>query len=330
MQLKAIASAALIAAAVAAAPAAAATVKCGATVTGTLTLKSDLVCTNSHGLVLGNGATLDCAGHRITGGNKTGQYGIYVREGMNAVVKNCVARGFEVGIRLRGAVQASVTKSVAQDNLRYGVEVTQGSVGALIQGNTIAENGDEGIHVSGTDDAADADNRILDNTFDSNENEGIYLFHSNGSLIDGNTIKNQGAAGIYVKTSSRNTISNNTLLNDPIQLVYGAADNVLSDNTIVGQAIKFNQASNNRVVRMAIVEDSGRPAVAYDFAYSSGNQIVDSEAQRPVDYGIRAKSNSTNNVFTRLYVEPSLRCSVDQGSSVKVTDSRNRNLPCKP
>lgn len=304
------------------------TIKCGATVTGSVTLKADLVCASGHGLVVGNGATLDCAGHRISGGNQLGQYGIYVRDGSNAVVRNCVAQRFEVGIRVRNAMQATVTNSVAQDNLRYGMEVTQGSTAVLIQGNTIADNGDEGIHVSGPD-GHDAQHQILDNTLDGNENEGIYLLNSNGSLIDGNTIRDHSAAGIYVKGSDRNTISGNTLINDPLQLVYESQQNVLTDNAIVGQAIKFNQASNNQVYRMSIQASGGRPSVAYDFTNSSGNRIVDSQALNPVDYGIRAKSNSTNNAFTRFSVLPSLRCSVDAGSSVSVTNDRGAGLACR-
>ena len=131
-------SSAACAAAAATAPA------CGESIQGAVTLSADLVCKTGHGLVVKNGAALDCAGHRITGGDRSGQYGIYVREGVNSVVKNCVAEGFEVGIRLRNATQAIVRNSVAQDNLRYGIEVTQGSTGALIQANKILDNGDEG------------------------------------------------------------------------------------------------------------------------------------------------------------------------------------------
>jgi parallel beta-helix repeat protein len=301
--------------------------RCGARITGKVTLKADLTCASGHGLMLDGAAALDCAGHRVIGGNKTGQYGIYVRDTAHAVVKRCVVEHFEVGIRLRGAMQARVIRNVARDNLRYGVEVTHGSSGVLIQANTIAGNGDEGIHVSGPEDV-DADHQILDNTVAGNENEGIYLLRSNGSLIDGNTIRDQGTAGIYVKESSRNTISGNTLVNDPLQLVYGAQRNVLSDNTIVGQALKLNQASHNQVRRLIVKAHAGRPSIAYDFTNSSGNRVVDSEAVNPEDYGIRVKNGSVDNAFRRLVVQPWLRCSVDTTSSVSVTGPQGAPLPC--
>jgi hypothetical protein len=41
--------------------------RCGTVVNCAVTLQSDLLCESGHGLVLTGGATLDCAGHRITG-----------------------------------------------------------------------------------------------------------------------------------------------------------------------------------------------------------------------------------------------------------------------
>ena len=82
-----------------------------------------------------SGAVLDCAGHRITGADRTGQYGIYVRDGAGAVVRNCVAERFEVGIRVRGMQGGVLKKNVSQDNLRYGIEVTQGSTAIRIAKN---------------------------------------------------------------------------------------------------------------------------------------------------------------------------------------------------
>jgi hypothetical protein len=51
----------------------------------------------------------------------------------NATVQNCIVERFEVGIRLRAATNCTVRHSTAQLNTRYGIEVTQGSTGALIR-----------------------------------------------------------------------------------------------------------------------------------------------------------------------------------------------------
>ena len=127
-----------------------------------------------------------------------------------------------------------------------------------IEKNQVLDNGDEGIHLSGPDDV-DAAHVILDNVIGGNALEGIYLLGSNGNLIAGNTVRDHGAAGIYVKGSDRNTLDANTLINDPLHLVYGSTQNVLTGNTIVGQQIRFKEASDNQVYGMTVRTD-GREA----------------------------------------------------------------------
>jgi parallel beta-helix repeat protein len=303
------------------------TIKCGATVTGAAVLTADLFCPTGHGLVVRNGAVLDCAGHRVTGGDRTGQYGIYVRDGAGAVVRNCVAERFEVGIRVRGMRGGVLKHNTAQDNLRYGIEVTQGSTAIRIARNQVLDNGDEGIHLSGPD-GVDAANMILDNVVGGNALEGIYLLGSHGNLIAGNTIRDHGAAGIYVKGSDRNTLDTNTLINDPLHIVEGSTQNVLTGNTIVGQQIRFKEASDNHVYGMTVRTKRGNPTVAYELMSSARNVITDSQVTAPSDYDIRATSGSTGNVFTRFSVLSTLDCSVDTSSNVRVTNGLGALLAC--
>lgn len=302
-------------------------IQCGASIVGSVTLASDLTCPSGHGLVVRAGAVLDCAGHRITGGNRTGQYGIYVRDGGAATVKNCVAERFEVGIRVRGMQGGVLKQNVAQDNLRYGIEVTQNSTAMRIKKNQVLDNGDEGIHLSGPD-AGDGEHEIVGNTIEGNLVEGIYLLRSHGNRIANNTIRGHGTAGIYVKESDRNALDGNTLIDDPIHVVAGSSQNVLSDNTIVGQQLRFKDASDNQVYRMTVQTVGGRPSVAYELMGSSRNTITDSSVTAIVDYDIRATSGSTGNVVSRLVVPTSIDCSVDKTSSVRVTNGRGAAVTC--
>jgi parallel beta-helix repeat protein len=299
---------------------------CGQTVTGTMTLTADLTCPTGHGLVVGSGATLDCAGHTLTGGDQPGQYGIYMRNVSNATVRNCTVEHFEIGIRLRQATNSTVQDSVAQHNTAYGIDVTT-STGALLQGNTVYNNRDEGIHVSGPTDR-DAGHRIVGNTVNANAAEGVYLLGSHANTVTGNTIQNHARAGLYLTMSNRNTIERNTLTNDPIQLASGSQRNILRDNTITGERIKFDRASNNDVYNMSIRAQGRRPSNAYEFNQSPNNTIIDSEAINPVDHHIRAANASKDNAFTRFSTEPTLRCFVDSTSSVTVTSPNRKALGC--
>jgi parallel beta-helix repeat protein len=301
---------------------------CGDIVTGEVTLTSDLTCPTGHGLFVGSGATLDCNGHNITGGDDAEQYGIYLRNVSDATVRNCTIQHFEVGFRIVAGNSITLQNNLSQLNTRYGVEVTQESTGALIQGNTIYSNSDEGIHLSGPT-SSDAAHQLVGNTLTGNSAEGIYLYYSNASTITGNTIENQGAAGIYMKGASRNTLTANSLVNNPFQLVAGSQFNVLTSNSIVGDRLKFDGSSNNQVFSHSVQSQGGRPSAAYDFNNASNNTIVDSEATRPADYHIRAANSSTNNVFTSFsWVPQKLKCYIDSGSSVSVTNSNGKVLQC--
>lgn len=300
---------------------------CGDTVTGTVTLDSDLVCPSGTGLLLASGATLDCNGHAITGGDGVQQYGVYLRDVANATVRNCIVQHFEVGIRLSGATSCSVQNNTSQVNTRYGVEVTQGSTGALIQNNIIFSNSDEGVHISGP--LVGDGHHIIGNTITGNSAEGLYLLSSHANLVAGNIVQNQGAAGIYMKSSNSNVIQANTLTNNSLQLVAGSQLNELTGNSIIGDRLKFDNASNNQVSAQSVQVRGGRPSTAYDFNNASGNSIIDSEAIRPVDYHIRVANQSLNNVFSRFTSVPqTLKCYVDTSSNVTVTNVNGQTLKC--
>jgi parallel beta-helix repeat protein len=300
---------------------------CGERIVGALALTEDLSCPAGHGIRLAAGAALDCDGHTITGGSQGGQYGIYVDGVAGAAISNCTVERFEVGIRVRGATGVRVYDNTSQDNTRYGIEVTQSSMGARIWRNGVYTNGDEGMHISGPD-AALAGHQILENALDGNALEGIYLLNTHGNIVAGNVIRNHGAAGIYVKGSTGNSIADNLQENDPLQLVAGATLNVLTGNQIVGHKIKFDGASRNTVYTMSIRELGGGPPDAFHFVGASDNRLVDVEAVEPVDHHIRATDGSIGNVFVRMRAVPDLQCFIAADSSVAVTDASGTALPC--
>src|SRR5262249_17002578 len=234
------------------------------------------------GLVLASGATLDCAGHAIVGGDQVGQYGVYLRDAAGAVVRNCVVQHFEVGIRLRGATDCTVDASTVDHNTRYGIDITQRSVRTLVSATSVLANGDEGVHVSGPT-GADAGNRLAGNTVDGNVKEGIYLLGSDGNTIESNTIRNQGTAGIRLKDSDRNTVSSNVLANDPLEIVDGAQMNELAGNTIVGERVRLDAAIANHLSGTTVLGSGGRPSNAYELNASTGNVVEDSSAGSPAD-----------------------------------------------
>jgi len=211
---------------------------CGDLITGHVTLTRNLLCDGEHGLRLSPGAVLDCNTRVIAHVSSTeplDRYGIYFDGADDAEAKDCVVEGFEVGIRVTDAAGAIVRGVVTRKNKRYGIEITQGSREALIVGTTVAGNGDEGIHVSGSAQPTEhwiAGNTVTGNGLTGNGGEGIYLLHTHGNTVLGNTVRDNDKAGIYVKASDDNRIEGNILVRNPLQLVFDARRNLVIGNTI--------------------------------------------------------------------------------------------------
>jgi parallel beta-helix repeat protein len=302
-------------------------INCGGKVQGTVKLTSDMNCPRGHGLYVAKDAVLDCDGHKIIGNEGSGNYGLYLRSVSNAIVQNCTVEHFEVGVRLRDASTSTVQNTVSQNNTRYGIEITGGSTGNIIQQNTVYNNSDEGIHISGPSGSTPG-HQIINNTVDNNNVEGIYLLNSNNNEIVDNIVQNHSTAGIYIKNSNYNRFIGNTITNDFVQLVAGSTANMFDHDIILGGRIKFENASSNMITAMSVREQGGRPSNAYDFTRSSNNTITDSEAIDPTEYAIRAADSSVDNQFIRFTATPMLRCYTDNRSSVSITDPNDEPLQC--
>ncbi len=247
----------------------------------------------------------------------------------------------------------------------YGIDLRKGSRRIVIRGNTVVNNGDEGIHMSGKDDSlgclnlngpdpdeGDAGQNIIDsNTATGNGEEGIYILCSdnnritNNAMID-NNVANNGTAGIFLdEHSTRNWIEGNELLNDTIELRNESSHNVLIDNELDDDngslvTLRFNGSSHNFVKSMdvdprgdsvpyTLLEYQNAEQPADPLKHSTCNQILDSSASRADEHDIAATGASTNNRFLRL--DPSdteVSCSIGPSASVQVTDVAGTEAPC--
>jgi hypothetical protein len=123
-------------------------------------------------------------------------------------------------------------------------------------------------------------------------------------------------------------LTGNTITNDFVQLVAGSTANTFDQDVILGGRLKFENASGNTITAMSVQEQGGRPSNAYDFTLSSNNTITDSAAIDPTEYAIRAADSSVNNQFIRFTATPTLRCYIDNRSSVSITGPNDEPLQC--
>jgi Periplasmic copper-binding protein (NosD) len=211
--------------------------ECGAVVTADTTLTGNVDGCSGVGITVSAGATLDMAGHRVTGGTgatsgvEVGP-GATVRGGTvsgfrngvitdGGTVTGMVLRGNEWGVRLDDASQQAATITRSQitgnaagiaagsarnfsivrnritDNTRDGVVASSSNDGALYRDNRILRNGGYGLFVS------DSTSRIVGNRASWNGADGIYVAEAlagyyAGYFLADNTANHNARLGIRV------------------------------------------------------------------------------------------------------------------------------------
>ncbi len=172
---------------------------CGASVTASITMTSNLGGCNGHGLEVGaSDITINCNGYNISSGGaaSNGYSGIASESRNNIVIKNCNFNGYGRGITLTGTTFANITNNNAT-NVSYGIALQNSNSNRIINNRLFATNGYTTYGI----------NMLLSG-----------VFTSNGSLSNYNTIANNTIQhsnhGIYLKDYSRyNNITNNSLFN---------------------------------------------------------------------------------------------------------------------
>src|SRR6516164_4339124 len=179
-------------------------VRCGQTISASTRLANDLVDCPGDGLVIGaDNITLDLAGHSISGLNSPGSegiadnghggitvkngtisnfflHGIGLRRAPGSAVSNMtirkigaggVAGEVSAGVLVDKSPNASVSKSTVTNDVSAfqsdGVDVLQ-SASAVISGNRLTRNAWDGMFVFFS-----SHTRVVGNTFDGNQNQGI-------------------------------------------------------------------------------------------------------------------------------------------------------------
>jgi parallel beta-helix repeat protein len=209
---------------------------CGDTVTADYAMTSDLGpcprvsgATDTIGLALKPGVTLDCQGHTITGPADDQKDAFGIRVGntetptpdSHVVVRQCGVTGFWWGIYVQNAQDVLIEDNHLHDNgwkvpvengSGYGLDVAN-SQGVTVRGNLIADNGNEGFHLSGSSSVTVDGNVLVDNGF-----EQLYLIHADDNIIRNNRAEG-GTQGLEMRYSSNNAFSYNVWAQSPAQIL---------------------------------------------------------------------------------------------------------------
>ncbi|HDQ05737.1 MAG TPA: hypothetical protein ENN36_03315 [Candidatus Bathyarchaeota archaeon] len=154
-------------------------------------------------------------------------------------------------------IQEASGNTVSSNNLTkndYGIR-GQASSNNNMSSNYITNNGN-GIYFTG----ASESNVISTNIVAANTVDGIHLWGSSDTDIDGNTVANNTESGIIFFESQNNRIVNNAITGNGngIKLWFDANNNNVSDNYIANNAIGIliDDSFDNRIIRNMITENS--------------------------------------------------------------------------
>jgi parallel beta-helix repeat protein len=207
-------------------------VTCGSVVSGTVTLRKNMNCSDD-GLIIGEDATtLNLNGFSIQGpGKDSSNAGISVTKDNIKILGPGVVSGFETGILLTGGGEISV-KSVILQNNQIGTFFT-GSDTSSVEEN-IMRNNDVAVAGHSANDL-----EITSNIMDVNVLAGITFVNTHGSTIAGNSIQ-ESQNGIFFDSQSSgniatlNNLRDNTVdLNNSDGLVPTSNANTFLGNTCV-------------------------------------------------------------------------------------------------
>ncbi|MBI4176711.1 MAG: right-handed parallel beta-helix repeat-containing protein [Candidatus Aenigmarchaeota archaeon] len=296
---------------------------CGSTITGNTTLTMNLNCTSGGLIIGGNGVTLDCQGHAITGTGGFGSAGIDIGIYNYTTIRNCSIVNFYYGVASLGYSENILSNTLNSND--FGLYMY--SDAHLIENNRIMESGD-GIAVSGN-------GITIRNNDISGSSYAIRVQSGVNNLIHGNNVTGSSIAGIQLFLSaSNNTIQNNKITQNSIGILTDNSFPAPSGNLIYNNILNNTQNADDRfgtnkwnITKTASTNIIGGP-------YKGGNSWSsytgnDTNGDGFGDSGLPHKSggNIVNGGDFLPLVTPRTVCTSNCGG-----DGRRdrRNVPLKP
>lgn len=173
----------------------------------------------------------DCVGVGFNAGIQV-EYGDYCRI-VDNIVDSCYS-----GIRLQRGIQTIISRNVCGNCGADGIVLASTTRSVIVSDNVCYSNTLRGISLQGIT----WDDIVIGNSCYLNTRSGIMIYRCNGTLVQGNTCKNNGNgyAGILVEGDGTNNADNNAIIN-----------NLCDNNTVqdYGVRIQGGADANDNIVR---------------------------------------------------------------------------------
>jgi parallel beta-helix repeat protein len=263
-------------------------------------------------------STLDNVTYILTGNITSDAHGITV-ERDNVIIDGAgytlQGRGDSVGIYLTTRRNVTI-KNVEIKAFNDGIYLRLHSAYNTVSGNTIIDNGYDGIYVSGS-----SNNIISENTIE-NDYDGISLHSSSDNIIYGNTIANNDDLGIYFSSSSNNSISGNTITNSNNGIYFYIFSN---NNSISGNTIKDNNECG--IISYDPYENNNNSFVGNTIANNRDGIFLSSSSNNTIISGNTITNNSGHGICLSSYNNSVLGNTIaNNGEGILFLDSSNNTI----
>ncbi|MYL18142.1 DUF1565 domain-containing protein [Halorubrum terrestre] len=214
----------------------------------------------STGITVANGASnYTISGNTISDGSGRG-ISVFSGSTDEHQIENNTISNQGSGIVLSGSDNNTLSGNTLTDNTYNGIWLNDGAgspTGNDIQNNTVSSNGfGSGTPYPGIYLGNATDTNIENNDIDNNAAQGIYAFESSGTVINNNTLEDNGEgagdyvySGILLWTVTDTTVTNNTLTENYYRGIW--VENYTDPLTISGNSITLRDSSYQEVVTNA-------------------------------------------------------------------------------
>lgn len=162
-------------------------------------------------------------------GSDTRQNGVYIRTSNESRIVNCrIEDNDRAGIAIRNCLNGLISNNIIEGNTQQGIRSIDGCQHMTISGNSVLDNGQEGMFLY-----AFSFCTIAGNTVEGNTSVGIYLRGTINSTVSDNTCHLNGSTNIRVEGGGENVITGNQACGCADGhgiLIYRSNYNVVSGN----------------------------------------------------------------------------------------------------
>jgi parallel beta-helix repeat protein len=297
---------------------------CGDTVVADYVLPADLgPCpVSSHGLVIGNGVSVDLNGKIVSGAgcDDCETFGLYFLKSRKAAVFDGKVTGFFRGVRFRAArgnllqnVETFQNGDLNNPSGGYGIDLAEGAVDNHIGGASIHDNTDEGIHFGG----GSRRNTLVGSTVFNNGVENIYLIES----IQNRIILNEASGGqnsLFMKDARNNEILGNVFRDGVALIRDDSRNNSFLGNDLAGTNFHFQQTDPNPPPKGNVVVGGQIAGGTKCFRFTGAKQtrIADVSLSDCDESVFATGPNARDNVFINTQFDDVVR--LENGAEIEL------------